>query len=427
MITDVIGLSDAAARNATLIVGLLAVLGACWWRRPPHNQIACAAMATAYTFALLSVSTQLPLPWTFQPGPTTTLGMPVDAFLGWALLWGAAPVLIGGPGWLWAAGLYWLDLLTMPMCTGLVTLNPGWHLADAALVLAVVLPVSAFGRATSTRTTLWFRVVFQGFTASWWLVWLVPNLALAAIQQTTGLPSWQVIAQLPWWVRGGFLMIGVLLAVPGVAAVVELARVGNGTPFPWDPPTQLVSTGPFAYVANPMQTSVVGLYLLGAAATGAWPLLLAAVCGAAFSTTMADHHERSILTARWPDYQAYRQQVRLWWPRWRPYVAAPATAWFSTECAICADVGDALFALKPTAVHRKSAESSPEPLTRLRWTGPHQPPADGIEALSYVLERSNFAAAWCGWFIRLPGVRHAVTAIADAAGFGARKPVSTTR
>jgi hypothetical protein len=42
-----------------------------------------------------------------------------------------------------------------------------------------------------------------------------------------------------------------LLALPGVAAVMEFAGRGLGTPTPYDPPKRLVTSGVYRYCANP--------------------------------------------------------------------------------------------------------------------------------------------------------------------------------
>ena len=66
-------------------------------------------------------------------------------------------------------------------------------------------------------------------------------------------------------------------ALLGLAAVQEFAVRGSGTPVPFDPPKRLVTTGPYAYVRNPMQLSAA-LVMLGWGAIlgqlvggGRWP------------------------------------------------------------------------------------------------------------------------------------------------------------
>jgi protein-S-isoprenylcysteine O-methyltransferase Ste14 len=101
-----------------------------------------------------------------------------------------------------------------------------------------------------------------------------------------------------------------------LAAVLVFARDGGGTPFPLDPPRRFVTTGPYLYVANPMQ-------LGGTVVLAAWGMLLAspAVVGAAamsglFSAGMATWIEDNELARRFgPTWHTYRATVRLWLPR----------------------------------------------------------------------------------------------------------------
>lgn len=49
------------------------------------------------------------------------------------------------------------------------------------------------------------------------------------------------------------LVLGLSLAVWTMRL---FAKIGKGTPAPWDPPTKLVITGPYCYMRNPMLTGV---------------------------------------------------------------------------------------------------------------------------------------------------------------------------
>src|SRR5271165_2687246 len=57
------------------------------------------------------------------------------------------------------------------------------------------------------------------------------------------------------WLRSLELQAIALLGVAGVSAVQEFAQRGNGTPIPYDPPKQLVVSGLYRYLSNPMQFS----------------------------------------------------------------------------------------------------------------------------------------------------------------------------
>lgn len=413
-------LGHGVSRNVVLGCALVVLGVVVWWRRPDAARVASAGLATAFAVVLIVVASAVPGGWVFVSGPTTWWGVPVDAVLGWALLWAAVPVLVGGPAWLWVVGLLWVDVLTMPLLGGLVSLGVWWLWVDVVLVVLVVVPCVVFGRVSAVGCWLGFRVVFQGLTAAGVLGWLVPGSALAVQQGTSGLASWGFVAGLGWWQRGLLVMVLVVVLVPALSAVVELAVVGGGTPFPWDPPVRLVTSGPYAFVGNPMQCGVVGLYVVLGVAARSWELGVAAVVGCAFSVAVAEFSERSAMAAQWPEYGEYRAVVWHWWPRWRPVLPGCARVWVDELCGQCVMVGDGLFGLGPVGVQRCSARCSPVVLRRLTWEcgGVRD---EGVAAVGRVLERVNVVLAWVGWLVRLPVVVQVVGVVADVFGFGAQR------
>lgn len=356
--------------------------------------------------------------WEFAPSPVTVAGMPLEAFLGWALLWGALPALCAAfvpvPWWGWLAALAWIDLLTMPALEPFLVLTSSWWLGEALLLACVAAPTLLLLHATRARRWLWFRVTTQGVAFGIAVLWGVGSAAL----RHDGL-GWADVVDHSLVVRAVLLMLAVAVAVPAVAAVNELARLGQGTPYPWDPPTRLVVTGPYAYLANPMQFGMVGLLLVLALAAGSPTLALAAAAAVVFSAALAEPHEQRTCRRRWPDHAAWRGEVRAWLPRWRPVVREPATLWVSRSCGVCAATGDALAAAGTIGLRRRDAESADFRITRMRWS------VDGFDdrgvaAFARALEHINLATAWFGWLLRLPGVAQVAQLLADACGLGPR-------
>lgn len=86
--------------------------------------------------------------------------------------------------------------------------------------------------------------------------------------------NWQWSGFLLWRFLIGTIcfLIGLILAV---STVRLFAKLGNGTPAPWDPTTKMIVTGPYAYVRNPMITGVVLILagealMLASLAIGIW-------------------------------------------------------------------------------------------------------------------------------------------------------------
>lgn len=404
-------------RNLTLAVPVLAVAlvlvlrayGVLPRRTGDH---ATAALATLLAWVGVLAVEQATELWRFAPSPTSFLGMPLETSVGWALAWGALPALVGGHPVLWWAALAWVDLLVLPRLEPLVALGPRWLLGEIALLVLVLAPTLLLVRATRHRRWLPARVALQGATFTGVVLWLVPEVAFARDGAT-----WADVVDHSLAGRTALLVAAVAFAVPALAAVAEVARVGGGTPWPWDPPDRLVTTGPYAYVANPMQLGASCLMALLALAAGSWWLGLACLVAVVFSTAVAEPHERRALARRWPEYATWRDDVHAWLPSWRPR-PVPATLWFSEECGTCRAAGGGIATLRPRGLTFRAAEDAGVRLTRMRWVGPTTD--RGVAALARALEQVCLPLAWLGWLVRLPGVVTAVQVVTDTCGLGPR-------
>jgi protein-S-isoprenylcysteine O-methyltransferase Ste14 len=315
----------------------------------------------------------------------------------------------------------------MPALHALVWLAPDWLVGEAVGLVAVALPAQLLGRWTADRRRLAARVVLQVVVFAAIVMWLVPT---AAFEFGDG--SWAGLTALkaPWLLV--LAQIGLLIAAPALLAVRELAVRGGGTPYPWDPPQRLVTTGPYAYVANPMQLSVVALLALLGAVTHSASLGAAAVAGLAFGVGVAGPHERHAMQARFgTTWYTYRRQVRDWWPRWRPYLPdPPAVLWLDDGCAACRAVGGFLrgrgarqLTLAPAHKHRLV-------LWRSRYTGGDGHQERGVAAVARALEHLHLGWAYAGWLLRLPGITWLAQLVSDAmiaAPHAARPPANGER
>lgn len=344
--------------------------------------------------------------WSFAPVDGAFRGLPVDLWLGWGLLWGAAPVLLRRfvPVPAVLIGLFWLDLVAMPRMAPLLELGPHWIVGELAGLLFVALPAILAGRWSADRSHLWPRVGLQMAIFAGLGLWLTP---LAAFELGGGAWPREQVSTL--------VQIGCLIGVPAVTAVFEFARRGGGTPYPWDPPRWLVTTGPYAYVANPMQASMVVLLGFLAMVSRSWTLGLAAAWAAAFSMAVAAIHEREQLRGRhgqrWVDY---RGQVRDWVPRLRPYCAVPAVLFLDYGCGPCSAVRDQLARRRPVGLTLADAAAHPQVLWRARYEAADGYVANGIVAVARGMEHVHLGWACAGWLLRLPGIAWLAQQISDA-------------
>jgi len=119
------------------------------------------------------------------------------------------------------------------------------------------------------------------------------------------------------------LIIGVLLLVPGAAlcswCVVHFAR-SHGTPVPFNPPKELIVTGPYLWVRNPMVTGVfaclfgIGFMLNSISIVAIWtPLYIIA-----HAIELKKVEEPELEQRFGASYVDYKREVPMFIPRpWR--------------------------------------------------------------------------------------------------------------
>src|SRR5215208_6170063 len=80
--------------------------------------------------------------WSYDAEGGLLMGMPVDLYLGWAVLWGAIPCLAFPYlrlGWVMLVMLS-VDLLFMPLATPVVRLGDAWLFGEAAGLVLCLAP-----------------------------------------------------------------------------------------------------------------------------------------------------------------------------------------------------------------------------------------------------------------------------------------------
>jgi len=141
-----------------------------------------------------------------------------------------------------------------------------------------------------------------------------------------------VVGLVPWWltrwvamptplplrILGGVLLV---LALPLlVSAFVRFVRDGLGTPAPVAPTEELVVTGAYRYVRNPMYVAVVAAIVGQALLLGQTGLLAYAALVAVLVATFVRVYEEPVLRRQFGEkYEAYRRAVPAWVPRLHPW------------------------------------------------------------------------------------------------------------
>jgi protein-S-isoprenylcysteine O-methyltransferase Ste14 len=115
-------------------------------------------------------------------------------------------------------------------------------------------------------------------------------------------------------------VLGVLIMVAGAAvlvnAFVRFALEGRGTPAPVAPTEELVITGPYRWLRNPMYLAVVAVIIGQALLLRQASLLIYAAVVAAAFVAFVKLYEEPVLTERYGEaYRRYRASVPGWIPR----------------------------------------------------------------------------------------------------------------
>jgi len=365
--------------------------------------------------------------WSFTASGPSLRGMPVACLVGWTLLWGVVPQLVFrrlAIGWV-AVVMIAIDLATMPLCHPLLVLGPGWLAGEALAVAAVLIPALCIARWTQEDSHLHWRAAMQAAIAGMVFLFLLPEVVFS-LRPGAG---WAPLLDQASWLRQLSIQMLLLLAVPGVSAVMEFANRGHGTPIPYDPPQRLVMSGMYRYIANPMQVSCAAVMLLWAGILRNGWMVLAAAMATIYSAGVAEWDERLDLELRFGDpWRTYRREVRNWRPRWRPHEAGPlARVYIAASCGPCSEVRAWLAARQPVGLEMVDAETLPwGSIRRMRYEpGDGGETVDGVRAMARALEHINFGWAVAGAVLRMPGVWQTVQLLMDASGLGPRIPAAS--
>jgi len=143
-----------------------------------------------------------------------------------------------------------------------------------------------------------------------------------------------VAGALPWSLTGGYgdtlalgppWSVGCIVVSAGAAAVLiysfgHFALKGRGTPAPIAPTANLVVSGPYRFVRNPMYVAVLTIIFAQALLFGSMPVLVyGVVVGAAMVAFTRLYEEPTLAGTHGAAYDRYRAAVPGWWPRLTPW------------------------------------------------------------------------------------------------------------
>lgn len=410
-------LSVGQQRAAVLLIPFLIAGATILVAAPTKRMVAGAFVASLWNLTTLTLANLVAVHmgwWTFNAHGALVMGLPFDVLLGWAVWWGAALFLAFSGRYLLLAFIaaLWIDLVAMPRLAPLVELGGNWLWGEALVLAACFLPGWLIASFTARDEHVGWRTAAQALITGILMFVMLP----AVILEHAGRSVWEAW-QWPAWQQSLLFNALLIPIVVGLAGSQEFAERGHGTPIPFDPPKRLVVTGPYAYVANPMQICVVlSLLVLGIAYQS---LLLAAAAGMAVIYPLGVvrwHHAIDLEPRFGAAWRTYRSRVGNWLPRWRPWIDKPSTVYFAGYCEICRDTQHWLERLGPVGIEIRDARQHPQALARVTYRYPDGSEVQGIYAVASCLNHVNLAYAFLGWFMRLPVVRQFLQLIMDGAG-----------
>jgi len=365
--------------------------------------------------------------WRYHVQGGLFLGIPFDLYLGWVILWGAVPLLcfprLPIPMIVGIMALF--DLVFMPLCAPVVELREPWLIGECYVLVYCLLPGLYLARFTEEDRQLGLRAFFQAITFAGMVFVLIPAIIEAnTTEQAARHLAVLLINPQAWEPVSWHIQWICIVSVMGMSATQEFVLRGNGTPVPFDPPKKLVISGMYAYIANPMQIScILILVIMSLMLKSNW-MFAVAVVSFIYCVGIAWWDEGEDLRIKFgDDWLRYRNEVHYWVPRWRPYVAQgkpQAVIYIAQTCQQCQQVQLWLEKRAAKGLVIVAAEDHPsKTLTRITYD-----PLDGsfedvgVAAIARALEHFNFAWAYLGVFLRLPGVKDIVQLIVDACGGG---------
>lgn len=275
--------------------------------------------------------------WSYGWDALMVNSLPADIILGGAVLF--------GPGLYFSLPKTRPLMICLPIIIGLhgtifssleplVFAGPHWFLGVLFVFATAHLPAVYLAKWTEADTHLPYRCTLLAVMTGGMIFAVLPSLIMQAMGG-----AWDIFSR-PAWATGLAFFALSITSLIGVSANQTLCLQGRGTPIPLDPTKRLVTTGPYAYVSNPMQLSAaLGWVVLGLFLQNIW-IMTASLMAWVFVQGMVRWHHRHDLLKRfptgWPEYKA---NVPEWFPHWRPWIkghsnltlstATPHHAWFA--------------------------------------------------------------------------------------------------
>jgi protein-S-isoprenylcysteine O-methyltransferase Ste14 len=199
--------------------------------------------------------------------------------------------------WIAAAMMVCMAGLTLAMAT-----IHGHETQMPATIRATPMPKVSALQWTFLQTSIFWSV----------FLWIIPQ-GIVELESRLGLGSFQHAGQ-------SVLATGLFLTASclGAWSAFEMAMIGSGTPLPTATAPELVVSGPYRFVRNPMALAGITQGLAVGWGMGSGAVIIYAITGAFAWHWFVRPVEEADLLERFNDrYRQYQKSVNLWVPRLR--------------------------------------------------------------------------------------------------------------
>ena len=352
--------------------------------------------------------------WQFSAEGLNSVQLPYDLYFIWTILWSVIPVFFFKGRYILPIAIFsfWLDVLMMPQLEkiGILTLNDNWMVGELILIIFVLLPSYFWAFCSYHNKNHGVRALLQVLVMG--CIFLV---GLPFILEIYGLIDPFKLHSAPFTLQ--FLII---IVFPSLIAVWDLVKKGNGTPFPYDPTENLVQTGVYAYIRNPIQWSFTFMFIPLSIYYESFYLLLGSVISVAYAFGVSDHQEYADMQLRFgEDWKNYKSNVPKWRFLWKPKAIPVGKIYFDANCNQCSQLSKWFSSSKAINLNIESSSDFPKKtILQATYIDHNGLEYKSVNAIACCLEHINLAYATLGWFMRLPIINPILQMIIDTMEFG---------
>ncbi|MFK8059105.1 MAG: isoprenylcysteine carboxylmethyltransferase family protein [Polaribacter sp.] len=306
--------------------------------------------------------------------------------------------------------LLWIDVLIMPYLDklGVLELSSNWLIGEFLLIILVFIPSYLWAKFSFENKNTALRALFQVLVMSMFLLIVIP-FSLKIFNEESISFDFSLL-----WFQVVFI-----LALPSLIAVVDLLEKGSGTPFPYDKTKNLVRTGVYAYIKNPIQWSFTVLFIPLSVYHQSYFLLLGLVISILYTTGVSNNQENEDMKLRFGDlWTNYKKKIPSWYFLWKPIGIPKGVIYFKQNCNQCEGIKEWFENQKLNNLDIKYSNTyKGNKLMQVTYINHSGKEYKSVKAIANGLEHINLGYASLGWFLRFPLINFVIQTIVNVLGF----------